>query len=68
MNRIGDHAAVYEFLRGERSIGLAYIDAILTALGLEIRPSRARRSGRALGSGPPAGKAPALVASPNRRA
>ena len=45
-------SAVYEFLRGERNIGLAYIDAILAALGLEVRPARARRSGRSVGTGP----------------
>jgi hypothetical protein len=35
-------SAVYEFLRGERQIGLTYLDAILGVLDLEVR--RARRS------------------------
>jgi hypothetical protein len=61
-------SAVYEFLRGERSIGLAYLDAILAALRLEVRPARARRPRRPAGTRPPGAKAPALVASPGRRA
>jgi hypothetical protein len=30
-------SAVYEFLRGERQIGLEYVEALLAAVGLEVR-------------------------------
>jgi hypothetical protein len=30
-------SAVYEFLRGERQIGLEYVEALLTAANLEVR-------------------------------
>jgi hypothetical protein len=30
-------SAVYEFLRGERQIGLAYVEALLAAVDLEVR-------------------------------
>jgi hypothetical protein len=32
-------SAVYEFLRGQRQIGVAYIDALLLALGLVVTPA-----------------------------
>jgi hypothetical protein len=31
-------SAVYEFLRGQRAIGLPYVEALLAAAGLEIAP------------------------------
>jgi len=31
-------SAVYEFLRGERQIGLAYIEALMAAVDLVVRP------------------------------
>jgi len=30
-------SAVYEFLRGERQIGLEYVEALLAAVGLKVR-------------------------------
>jgi hypothetical protein len=30
-------SAVYEFLRGDRQIGLEYVEALLAAVGLEVR-------------------------------
>jgi hypothetical protein len=33
-------SAVYEFLRGERQIGLEYVEALLAAVGLEVRRRR----------------------------
>jgi hypothetical protein len=41
-------SAVYEFLRGFRQLGLGYIEALLTALDLDVlpRPAAQRRNGR----------------------
>ena len=61
-------SAVYEFLRGERNIGLAYLDAILAALGLEVRPAKRWRRGRAAGSRPRDGNTPPLLGLPDRHA
>jgi hypothetical protein len=37
-------SAVYEFLSGKRQVGLAYLDAMLAALDLKVRPAPRRRS------------------------
>lgn len=37
-------SAVYEFLSGQRQVGLAYLDAMLTALELTVRPAPRKRS------------------------
>ena len=36
-------SAVYEFLRGQREIGLPYAEAILEAAGLVVAPRKATR-------------------------
>lgn len=37
-------SAVYEFLRGQRQIGVVYLEAIMAALDLSLRPARATRA------------------------
>ena len=61
-------SAVYEFLRGERNIGLAYLDAILAALGLEVRPAKRWRRRRTAGTRAREGKTPPVLGLPDRHA
>jgi hypothetical protein len=37
-------SAVYEYLRGQRAIGVEYVEALLSALGLSIKPDKVTKT------------------------